>query len=155
MNPSDDMMLAAIKAQVPNLRTQAQFNAFMSCFDALKTTLNAYYGGENASAELAREALNKGLDMAKQISEMAEKLEEMPDEVKSDAAKEFTAPAKELHEYDVHRELVAELSSLTSQEALQDWYQGHRDQMDRVVSQKLRNELFDAIRAKRSELGQK
>lgn len=155
MNVSDDMMLAAIKAQIPNLKTQAQFNTFMSCFDALKTTLNAYFGAEYASAEMAREALSKGLEMAKQVSQVTSQLEEMSDDVKSEAAKEFTSPAKELHEYDVHRQLIGGLDAVGNIQALQQWYNDNRDQMDRVISQRLRNELFDAIRVKRAELVQR
>jgi dsDNA-binding SOS-regulon protein len=126
----------------------------MNCFDALRSTLNAYFGGELASAEMARDALNKGLDLAKQLVEITEKLNEIPDEAKSEAAKEFTAPAKELHEYDEHRKLVFELANLKSLEALQTWYAESRQRIDRVVSQKLRNELFDAIRDRRKELEQ-
>ncbi len=154
MNPTDDMMRQALAAQIPNLKTQAQFNIFMNCFDALRSTLNAYFGGELASAEMARDALNKGLDLAKQLVEITEKLNEIPDEAKSEAAKEFTAPAKELHEYDEHRKLVFELANLKSLEALQTWYAESRQRIDRVVSQKLRNELFDAIRDRRKELEQ-
>ncbi len=154
MNPTDEMMRQALAAQIPNLKTQAQFNIFMNCFDALRSTLNAYFGGEVASAEMARDALNKGLDLAKQVVEITEKLNEIPDEAKSEAAKEFTAPAKELHEYDEHRQLVFELSALTSLEALQAWYTNNRQRIDRVVSQKLRNELFDAIRERRNKLEQ-
>lgn len=154
MNPTDDMMRQALTAQIPNLKTQAQFNIFMNCFDALRSTLNAYFGGETASAEMARDALNKGLDLAKQVVEITEKLKEIPDEAKSDAAKEFTAPAKELHEYDEHRKLVFELSSITNLEALQAWYTENRQRIDQVVSQNLRNELFDTIRELRSKLEQ-
>lgn len=152
MNPTDDMMRQALAAQIPNLKTQAQFNIFMTCFDALRSTLNAYFGGEVASGEMSRDALNKSLDMAKQITELTEKLGEMPDEIKSEAAKEFTAPAKELHEYDEHRQLIIELEGLKSLDALQKWYTDNRKRMDRVVSQKLRDELFDAIREKRKEV---
>lgn len=150
----DNLMRQALAAQIPNLRTQAQFNNFMACFDALRSTLNAYFGGETASAEMAREALNKTLDMAKMITEMTEKLNEIPDDAKSDVAKDFTAPAKELHEYDTHRQLIIELTTLQNQKALQAWYADSRERIDRVVSQKLRNELFDAIRSKRDELDQ-
>jgi hypothetical protein len=85
---------------------------------------------------------------------ITEKLKEIPDEAKSDAAKEFTAPAKELHEYDEHRKLVFELSSITNLEALQAWYTENRQRIDQVVSQNLRNELFDTIRELRSKLEQ-
>jgi hypothetical protein len=146
-------MLQMLRAQVPNLKTQAQFNVFMACFDALRGTVNGYFGGEMASAEMARDALNQALDLAKGLSEMATKLDEVPDEVKSETAKEFDTPAKELHEYDEARALMTELESQGDAASLQRWYDSNRQRLDRIVSQGLRNELFDAIRAKRNTLG--
>jgi len=148
----DEAMMKMLAMQVPNMKTQAQFNAFMGCFDALRATLNAYFGDQKAAAEMGREALNQALDMAKQIATMSEKLNEIPDEVKSDEAKEFTRPAKELHEYDTCKRLLGELTGLQTTEALQKWYSESRQTIDEVMSAKPRNELMDAIRAKRNEL---
>ena len=64
MPGADEAMLQMLKAQIPNLKTQGQFNVFMACFDALRGTLNGYFGNEMAAAELARDVLNQALDMA-------------------------------------------------------------------------------------------
>jgi len=148
----EESMMKMLAMQVPNMKTQAHFNAFMGCFDALRATLNAYFGKEFASAEMARDALNKALDMAKQVTEVGEKLEEMPDDAKSDAAKEFTQPPKELHEYDTCKRLLGELEGIQTTDELSKWYADNRQEMDRVVSPRPRNELMDNIRAKRNEL---
>jgi len=151
----EESMMKMLAMQVPNMKTQAQFTSFMGCFDAMRATLNAYFGKEYASAEMAREALGKALDMAKQVTEVGEKLEEMPDEVKSDAAKEFTQPPKELHEYDTCKRLLGELEGVQTTDELNKWYADNRQEMDRVVTTKPRNELMDSIRAKRNELAAK
>lgn len=152
MNPTDEMMRQALAAQMPNLKTQAQFTLFMTCFDALRSTVNSYLGGDTVAAELAREALVKGLDMAKRMPEIAKKLEEIPEEERSEAAREFTEPAKELHEYDLHKQLLLELASHQTVEDLKKWYADNRGRLDRIVSLGLRNDLFDAIREKRRSL---
>jgi hypothetical protein len=152
MNPTDDMMRQALAAGMPNLKTQAQFTLFMTCFDILRSTVNSYYGGDAVAAELAREALNKALDMAKQVPDVVEKLQEIPEEERSEAAKEFTAPAKELHEYDEHKSLIVELAALGTLDELGKWYDTNRSRIDRVVSQNLRNNLFDTIRDRRKQL---
>lgn len=154
MDPTDDMMRQALAAQIPNLKTQAQLNLFLTLFDALRSTVNSYYGGDVAAAELARDALVKGLDMAKQMQEIAEKLNEVPEGERSDAAREFTEPAKELHEYDLHKRLNGELAAIKSLEALQRWYTDKRGEIDRIVSPNLRNSFFDSIRIKRKALEQ-
>lgn len=152
MPGGDEAMLQMLKAQVPNLKTQAQFNVFMACFDALRGTVNGYFGNEMASAEMARDALNQALDMAKGLSEMVAKLDEVPDEVKSETAKEAVRPAKELHEYDEARALMTELEAINDRGTLQRWYDTNRERLDRVVTVKLRNEVMDAIRTKRNAL---
>lgn len=148
----DESMRKMLAMQVPNMKTQAQFNAFMVCFDALRATLNADFGGQTASAEMAREILGKALDMAKQVTEAVERLNEMPDEAKSEAAKEFTQPAKELHEYDTCKRLVGELEGLQSSADLKKWWADNRQTIDEVVSTEPRNELMDAVRARRNAL---
>lgn len=152
MNPTDQMVMQALAAQVPNLKTQAQFNIFMACFDAMRTTLNSYFGSEMAAAEMARETLGKALDMAKQIQTISEQVAEMPPEERSKVADDFVSPVKEFHEYDLHKQLLMELESCSDTNELQQWYQENRERLDRVVSQSIRNELFDAIRNKRNEL---
>ncbi len=148
----EESMMKMLAMQVPNMKTQAQFNAFMACFDALRATVNAYFGGQTASAEMAREVLNKSLDMAQQVTAAVEKLNDMPDEAKSEEAKEFTRPPKELHEYDTCKRLIGELEGLHSSANLKEWWTANRQTIDEVVSAKPRNELMDAVRARRNAL---
>ncbi len=152
MIPTDEMMRKALAAQIPNLKTQAQFTLFMTCFEALRSTFNSYLGSEVVAAEKAREALNKGLDMAKKMPEVTAKLEEIPEKERSETAKGFTEPVKKFNEYDLHELFISELASHKTLADLKKWYKDNREYFDRVVSQKLRNSLFDAIREKRRTL---
>ena len=147
------MLMEMMRKQVPNIRTQAHFNTFMACFDALRTCLNAYFGRDRTMGDKAREALNKALDMAARMPEMEDQLAQMPDGAKSDAAKAFTTEPKEFHEYDRQRKLMVELVGIADKAKLEQWYAANRQTMDDIVDQRLRNELFDAIRDKRKELG--
>lgn len=147
----ESMMLNMVRAQVPNLKTQAEFNYFMAAFDALRLTINCYLGREYDRAEKGREALNGALDTLKVIKDTAEKLEEIPEDQRSEVAKEFAAPAKELHEHDDQRRLLVELAAIDNGPALNEWYDTNRDALDGIVSQRLRNQLFDEIRRKRNE----
>lgn len=149
----EEMMMGMLRQQVPNIKTQAQLNTFMACFDALRTCINHYFGRSPKEAQTAREALGKALDMAAKMPEIEDQLAEMPEDVKSAEAKAFTSEPKEFHEYDKQRRLLAEADATTSRGGLDEWYGKNRDTMDEIVDQRLRNELFDAIRAKRKELG--
>lgn len=148
-----EVMLNAIRGQIPNLKTQAQFTLFMRAFDALRLTLNAAFGLDKEAYEKGKQALGLILDSAFSMSEVVEKLAENPDAATSAAAAEFKNPPKEFTEYDTQKSLLLELGMLKTAEELQRWYDNNRSRMDGVVSQTLRNELFDAIRVKKAALG--
>lgn len=148
----EEMMLQMLKAQMPNLTTQGHYDTFMATFDVLRKTLNAYFGGNKAGGDNAREQLNKALDMAAKLPEMVEQFAEMDDDEKSEAAKAFTAPATELHEYDTQKRLLLELAAIESSDELEAWYATNRETLDSIVSKKARDEMFDAIRARRKAL---
>lgn len=148
----EEMMLQMLKSQMPNLTTQGHYDTFMAAFDVLRKTLNAYFGGNVAGGDSAREQLDKALDMAAKLPEMEAKFAEMADDEKSDEAKDFTSPAKELHEYDIQKQLLLELAGIESSEKLEEWYAAKRDPLDSIVSKRARDEVFDAIRAKRNAL---
>jgi hypothetical protein len=150
--PPEQVMLQMLREQIPNLQSEAQFKIFMAAFDALRATLNACFGNDTEAAKLGREALNKVLDTAGVLYDMAEKLKDMPDDVKSDIAKEFDTPAKEFHEFGDQSRLLTELEATEDLNALKKWYEARRGAMDRIVSQDLRNKLFDAIRQRRNDL---
>jgi len=144
-NPQE-MMLNAMRQQIPNLKSQAQFNLFMKSFDALRHTLNAAFGLDKEGYEKGKEGLDMVLDAALQISEVVQKLQDTPEAATSEAAEEFKQPPREFQEYDVQKGLLIELEALTSAEALQRWYDSNRARIGCVVSASLRNELFDTIR---------
>jgi len=150
----EEMMSAMLRQSMPNLRSQAQYNLFMACFEALRVTLNAYFGAELESAAKARQVLDKALDTAAQITQVSERLKDIPPEQRSDQANEFMEPPRQFHELDDQRRLLAELAALPTLEKLGVWYNENRPVMDNIVSQQLRNELFDAIRKRRKELEQ-
>lgn len=148
----EEAVLHAMRQQIPNMKTQAQFNIFMASFDAMRHTLNAAFGTDKTGFEKGKEAVIKALNSAFTISEVVEKLKENPEAATSKVAAEFKDPPKEFAEYDVQRGLLAEVPGLETLAELNRWYEKNKPQIDRVVSQTLRNELFDAIRAKKAAL---
>lgn len=150
-----EVMNDALRQNIPNLKTQAQFNVFTTAFDALRLHLNAVFGGETEAAATTRKALNTTLDMAVQATEMAAKLADDPEAVVSDEAKEHVAPPTEFMEYDVQKQLLVELHKLTSVSDLNRWYEERKPTLDKVKSQSLRNALFDGIRQRKAALAAK
>lgn len=148
----DNLFLEAIKASVPNLKTQAQFNSFMAAFDALRMTLNCTFGGDGAGAEKGKDALLQALDVAEKITSICDRLREVPDASTSPEAAQFTAPPKEFHEHDVQKRLLLELERVRDYDEMCDWYERSKPRRDAVVSPLLRNVLMDAIRDKRTLL---
>lgn len=151
----EQVMLRLLQAQVPSIKTQGHFNLFTAAFDAMRTCLDGYFSGDMEKAKRAREALNKTLDTAADLKGILEKLEEIPDDVRSKQATEFLEPPKEFHEYDTQRQLLVELGAIQTKLELTQWYERTKPLRDRVTSQKLRNELMDKIRARRIELDAK
>lgn len=146
-------MLEAVRASVPNLKTQAQLNAYMAAFDALRFTLDAIYAQDELREKAAREALDKAFDVARKATDIGKKLEDVPPEERGPASAMFTKPPAEFQEYDVQKRLLVELEGLTALTDLSEWYERTKEDRDRVVSQSLRNVLIDAIRNKRLSLG--
>lgn len=151
-NPSqvspDQMMVEAMKQSMPALKTQAQFNAFMAAFDALRFTMNSIFEGDHAKAFQGRETLSKTFELAQKVTEVAEKLRDVP-EAAGPSAATFVEPPVQFHEYDVQKQLLLELETIGTLDTLAAWYQESRSEIDKVVSQELRNVLLDAVRAKK------
>lgn len=141
-----------LSAQMPNLRTQAQMKVFMTCFEALRNTLDAYFASDLEVGDTVRGALNVSLDLARKLSAIAEQVKEVPEDQRSDVARTLIEPRSEVLEQDVVQHLKKELEGVEGLQALSVWYGLNRDTMDRVVTQSLRNDLFDHIRAKRLAL---
>lgn len=147
--PADQMMVEALRASMPGLRTQAQFNAFMATFDALRAVANAHFEGKPEMAAQARVALDQGIEAIRLSSDITRRLEEVPEAASGKTAEEFKRPPAQFSEYDVQRRLLTELAAIGDGPALSAWYQHNRAAIEGVVSQTLRNALIDAVREKK------
>ena len=143
-----------IKQTMPNLRTQAQFDAFMASFEALRASMDAIFKGMPGAVEAGIEAITKGFEAARKATEISNKLRDVPEAATSKTAEIFKEPPKEFDEVRIQRELLTELDGLLSLADLSRWYTEARERMDRVVSRSLRDALFDTIRAKKESLGE-
>jgi len=143
------VMVEMMRQQIPNLKTQAQFDHVMKLFEGLHFYLNAAFGQNEAVLKKSREALNKGLDLAVQLGVMAEQAAESP-EIPTNP--DFVNTPKEFTEIQTQQQLLKEVAALDSAERLNQWYLEQKSAMDGIVSTKLRNELFDAIRQRKKDL---
>lgn len=142
------VMLNYMKQQVPNLKTQVQFDLFMQCFDALRKAMNAAYGLDKTSYEQFKGALDMLMGTGLKVSEAVEQIRENPEATTN---QDFKQAPRQFQEVDVARALTLELGQLKSADELSQWYTANKDRIHgQVVSPVLRNELLDAIRAKRN-----
>ena len=148
--PADNPILSAIRQQVPGIKTQAQFNVFMAAFDALRVTMDAIFQGNPSNETRGRDALMAALNTAHKVTEVTEKLKDIPEAAVSRAAAEFKDPPKQFTEVSEQKALLDELQGITSLADLNAWYVDKSDRISRVYSQSLRNALFDAIRDKKT-----
>lgn len=145
-------LIQALGSQIPNLKTQAQFNVFIAAFDAFRLCMDAAFSGDKAALAKGKETLERSFDAAEQSRDIAEKLKDVPEAAESDEAKEHKDPPKQFKEYDVQKQLMLELTVIQTPDELSEWYEKKKSEMDQVVSATLRNELFDAIRNKKHAL---
>lgn len=144
-----DVVRQAVQQEMPHCRTQAHFDLVLQAWTALKVYLDACYGLEPAKAAQAREGLLRLLDLAPRVAQLHEKVEQSPEATTN---RDYLEPARELTEHHKQQTLLAELGEVDSMDRLQTWYQNVKPIMDSIVSQPLRDELFDAIRAKKHAL---
>lgn len=142
------VMTEHLKSQMPNLKTQAQFDLVMTAFETLQHYLNAAFAGSPNLAK-SRETLDQLLDLAAKIAVLEEKVQELP---QAEKHADFVTPPREFTEHDKVKQLLAVLPTLATFEALQQWYRAEKPTMDSIVSLDLRNQLFDAIRSRRNAL---
>lgn len=140
---------AAIRQAVPNCKTQAHFDLILQAWQALQLYLNAAYGFDRDTAGKARAGLDRLLDLAPQLAATHEKLADNPEATSN---RDFIDPPKQMTEVETQGKLLRELDEISELEALSTWYAAARPRMDGIVSQKLRDELFDGIRAKKRAL---
>jgi len=148
----NDAMMDALKMGLPHMKSQAQFNAFMAAFDALKFTVDAIFAGDPAAVMRGRGTLEKALEVAGQVTEVTNKLSDVPEAASSKSAEEFKQTEFNTVEYDAQKQLLGELEGLDTLVALNEWYTASAEIRNKVTSTTLRNVLFDAIRAKKAKL---
>jgi len=148
----DRGFIEMIQASMPAIKSQAQFNAFLASFEALRGVMNAIFARDTQNEKAYTEALLKSLQAAKQTTELTEKLQDVPDAAESKLADEFKKPPRQFGEYDIQRALMTELAQIDSLDNLTRWWAENRGRIDEVVSPSLRNPLIDAVREKKSKL---
>jgi hypothetical protein len=144
-----DVVRQAIEEAMPHCKTQAHFDLVTQAWNALQTHLNAVYGFDKETAAKALQGLHQLLELAPKVAEAHRKLQDNPE---ATANLDYIEPAKELTEHHKHQTLLAELGGIDSRSRLQSWYISVKPILDGIVSQKLRDELCDAIRVKKQSL---
>jgi hypothetical protein len=150
---ANQLFAQALRQSMPNLKTQAQLTAFMIGFDAFRQYFDALCSGSPELEELTRGTLDRAIEMAKDATQLARKIEEIPPEMRGPASSSLVQPPVEFEEVDIQKKLLIELERITTLTELQGWYLSTREARDRVVSQPLRNVLLDRIRGKKEALG--
>lgn len=149
--PPNDM-LSLIRTHVPHLKSEAQLDVFMLAFNAFTLTFDSYFAGNPEAGDKARTTMDKALDLAQKFGRMEAQVAEIPLEERSAEASKFVDAPKQFTEVDEKNRLMTELGALMTKSGLNEWYRSERKRIDGVVSKTLRDELFDAIRAKQSQL---
>ena len=151
--PDMGAFMRALQAQLPGLKSQAQFTAFQAAFEAFRATVNGILTVNKDAEAAGKEALGKGFEVLRQATDITRKLEDVPEAATSAAAEEFKRPPAEFREYDIQRALLSELEKVTSLADLTEWWGMNRQRIDQVKSPSLRNPLIDAVREKKHRLG--
>jgi hypothetical protein len=147
----NQMLADAVKLSIPAMKTQAQINAFFVAFDAFRLHVNAICDQNGEHIEVTRKALQDSFELLHKATAISKVVAEVPDAAKRVDAS-FSEEPVQFNEMTVHGELLRELAAIVEPAKLQQWYGASRDRFDRIVSQELRNSLFDAIRDRRVEL---
>jgi hypothetical protein len=148
----DLMMAEILKRQMPGIQSQAQYDAVAGALDAARLVLNGILEGKADQEAESRRALETAFEAVKAATTATRRLEEVPEAATSEASKAFKEEPAQFTELEDQRRLLAELDAITGQAALTDWYNATKPRRDKVVTQSLRNELLDAIRAKKNTL---
>lgn len=145
----DPALVEALRAALPNLRSQAQWNAFVSGFEALRGAMEAIFRQDSEEERKAREALTSALDAARHMTDMTTRLRDVPESAQSPLAEEFRRPPRQFGEADTQVKLMSELTRIGSIGELTRWWLENRKRIDEIVTPGLRNSLMDAVRDKK------
>jgi hypothetical protein len=153
--PDMNQLLAqAMKMQMPGLKSQGQYNAFRATVDAFRAVINAILEENLPQEQEMRKVLDDGFLAVRQATTLTRQLTDVPEASTSPVAEEFKRPPAEFQEYDIQRQLLAEVGKTISLDDLKLWYKEAKPRLDRVKSQTLRDVLLDAIRAKKMALAE-
>ena len=144
-----ELFFKALQQQLPGLKSQAQFNAFQAAFEAFRSVMNSIFEQKPEVEKVALDALTQAFDAARKITDLTEKLQEVPEAATSKVAEEYKNPPAEFGEYDLQRLLLSELEQIQSGGDLSTWWNANRARIDRVKSPSLRNPLLDLVREKK------
>lgn len=140
----------AIQQGMPNCKTKAHFELTLQASEALRVYLNAAFGFDRETSAKAREGLNKLLDLAPELATVTQKLEDHPEATTN---RDFVDPPRDYSNEEITQKTLLEaLGTLQSSEDLTSWYSNMKTTLDQINAPRLRNELFDAIRAKKAAL---
>lgn len=143
----DELLIDWVRAALPGVKTQAQYDACACAVEATRVVLAAIHSGDAAHEAEARKALEVALEAARKAVELSRKLDDEP-EVAPGSADVFRRTPAEFEERDISVRLLSELQAIATAEELQRWYAATRGDRERVISQALRNDVLDAVRAK-------
>lgn len=151
--PGADRLIAeAFKSQMPGIRSQAQYDAAVGALEAARLVIISLLSPNPIREQEARKALEWAFDAVAKATDATLRLEDSPEAAMSAAAQQFKDAPLQFQETEIHAQLMQELLMISSAGTLQDWYQASKGRRDKIVSQSLRNDLLDAIRAKRTAL---
>jgi hypothetical protein len=150
--PLPHQLLNLVRQSMPGIKSQAQFDAFMSAFEGLRMYLNGIFEHSEQQEADGRRAMDQAIDAARKVTELTEKLEEVPEAATSAAAEKFKTPPAEFEESEIYQDLITELAELVTLTALTKWYDDAKPRLAKIVTQRLRNSLFDSIRRHKADL---
>ena len=151
--PSPDRLIAeALKSQMPGIKSQAQYDAVVGALEATKLVINALLTGNRPGRQEARAALETAFEAVEKATELTDQLLDSPEAATSDAARQFKETPAQYQEADLCAELLQELPLLNDIDDLSRWYAATKARRDKITTQSLRNEMMDAIRARRNGL---
>ena len=157
----EKMMAETMRRHMPAIKTQAQFDAVMIALEATKEMMSGILEQDAAKEASAFAALQAAMDVARKATELQEKLQEVPEEAISDVAAPFRGFSPEEEELRRHSQfdevtaqqrLLGDVEGIGTMDQLTAWYASTKPDRDQIKTQSLRNELMDAIRAKRNSL---
>jgi hypothetical protein len=147
---SPDRLIAEVfKSQMPGIKSQAQYDAAVGALEAAKLVINTIVDPFGSEQD-ARRVLDVAFDAVRKATELTLKLEDSPEGAMSTAAQQFKNEPAQFVEANIHRDLMLDLLRLKDLAELNAWYASTKPYRDKIVTQSLRNELLDAIRAKRN-----